>query len=453
MQTSEPRVQTQLSGRSVELLQAINDAAAIFQRSAHSEAAVFQAYQQQMANLNLRGSLSLLDESGENLVIKVVNYAGRVGTILKKFENLIGLKTEEFSFPFASVDAYAQAMMSGQTQYVADSSNVIAQMLPQGAKRYLSRLVIAFGAAPAIYAPLISSEGKTLGIINIVGAGLTEADKPALTAFANHIAVALDNARLFEELQNYASQLELRVAERTQALAEANERLTELDKLKSRLISNVSHELRTPITTLELYLSLYKEGKPEKRDHYLQVIEEQVHRLRELVEGILDLSRLDSAQNRLHAAPVQVNDVIDQVIAMVIEQVNMKGLTLKFIKDENLPQIMANKSQLSQVVMNLLSNSMNCTFAGQIEITTEYVQESGGITLAVRDSGIGIPVEDQTHIFDRFFRGRMVEENPIPGTGLGLAIVKEIVNIHKGEISFESEEGVGSTFRVWLPVS
>jgi signal transduction histidine kinase len=453
LQTNDVTSQQPLTGRSVELLQAINNAAATFQRSAHSETAVLQAYQEQMAIMELRGGLSLLDEAGENLVIKVVNYAGRVGAILKKFENLVGIKTKEFTFHPSAVDVYRQVMETRQTQFIADSSHVVAQMLPQSAKRYLGRLIIAFGSDPAIYAPLISAERQVIGVINIVGAGLTAADKPALTAFANQIAVALDNALLFEELQQYATQLENRVAERTQALAEANERLTELDKLKTRLVSNVSHELRTPITTLELYLNLITRGKPEKREHYFQVVEDQVQRLRQLVEGILDLSRLDAGQYQLHAASVQLNDVVSQVVGMVTEQANLKGLALTFRPGEDLPVIQANKSQISQVVVNLLSNSINHTAVGRINVTTYQDRQGKRVFLEVQDTGVGIVPEDRPHIFDRFYRGQMGEEEHMPGTGLGLSIVKEIVEIHKGEISFKSEVGEGSTFWVWLPVS
>ena len=453
MQSSDRMIQEPLTGRSVELLQAINDAAAAFQRSAHSETAVFQAYQTQMANLHLRGGLSLLDETGENLVVKVVNYAGRIGTILQRFEALVGIKTKEYSFPFRTVDVYDAVVGTGQTYYIADSSHVVAQMLPQAAQRYLSRLIVAFGAVPAIYAPLISSEGAVFGVINIVGDGLTEVDKPALTAFANHIAVALDNAQLFEELQEYATQLEYRVAERTQALAAANERLTEMDRLKSRLISNVSHELRTPITALELYLNLHRRGKPEKREHYLQVIEQQVTRLRQLVEGILDLSRLDAGQEQGDSAPVKLNDVVQQVVTMVAEQASLKGLQLTFTPCEALPPIQGNKSQLSQVVVNLLTNSINYTAVGQIDIVTKASEQADRVCLAIHDTGQGISAEDTPHIFDRFYRGHNGEKQQMPGTGLGLAIVKEIVEIHHGGIEFESEVGRGTTFRVWLPVA
>ena len=446
-------IQQPLTSRSVELLQAINDAAAVFQRSAHSETAVLQAYQEQMANMALRGGLSLFDATGEKLVIKVVNYAGRVGVLLKRFENLVGMKTKEFTFSPSAVDVYRQVMETRQTQFIADSSHVVAQMLPESAKRYLGRLIIAFGSDPAIYAPLISAEGQVIGIINIVGAGLTVADKPALTAFANQIAVALDNARLFEELQQYAALLESRVAERTQALAEANERLTELDRLKSRLISNVSHELRTPIATLELYLNLHRRGQPEKREHYLLVVEEQVQRLRQLVEGILDLSRLDADKYLLHTTPVQLNDVVMQVVEMMAEQASQKKLVLLFNPAEALPAIQANKSQLAQVVVNLLINSINYTVAGRIDVTTYSDRQGERVCLAVKDTGLGILPEDRAHIFDRFYRGKKGEEAQMPGTGLGLAIVKEIVRSHHGEIGFESDVGQGSTFWVWLPVS
>jgi len=444
--------QQSITGKSLELLQAINESAATFQRSAHSETAVFRAYQEQMANLKLRGGLSLLDESGENLTVKVVNYAGRIGKILSKFEKLIGKETKDFTFVAADVDVYHRVVAGGQTQYIADSSRVIAQMIPKSAQRYLGRIIIAFGSSPAIYAPIISSEGKVKGVINIVGDGLTSDDVPALTAFANHIAVALDNASLFEEIQKYASDLEKRVAERTQELAAANERLKELDRLKSKLISNVSHELRTPITNLELYLNLYKHGKLEKKEQYLRVIEEQSRRLKELVEGILDLSRLDAGKDEFEFLDVQLNDVVEPIAMMLQEKARTKDLTLTFVPDGHLAIIQGNQSQLAQIAVNLITNSINYSNAGRITVQTLNNYEDAHICLKVSDTGKGIADEDRPHIFDRFYRGLGSGQNHVPGTGLGLAIVKEIVEIHSGKIEFESEVGKGTTFRVWLPI-
>lgn len=445
--------QSSLTGRSIELLRATNEAAAYFQRSAHSETAVFQAYQEQMAALNLRGGLSFLDQSGENLTIRVVNYSGRIGQILRHFERLVGLKSEDFTFKVNDVDVYRSVIETKQTKFIPDSSVVIAQMLPSRLAPYLNRIVTTFGMHPAIYAPLIDPDGQVRGVLNMVDPNLTEQDVPALTALANQIAIALDNARLFEETRRYANELEQRVAERTQELAAANARLTELDELKSQLISNVSHELRTPITTLELYLDLYKHGNPQKRPHYLAAIEEQTQRLKHLVEDILDLSRLDAGRDKLQFGPVQLNEIIEKIVAMLAARAEAKGLELRFYPDRNLPIIQGISSQLMQVMTNLIVNSINYTNSGYVQVSTQVDEGNGRVCLSVNDTGSGIHPEDLPHIFDRFYRGQANRRERVPGTGLGLAIVKDIVAIHSGEIAVESEPGRGTTFRLWLPLT
>ncbi len=445
--------QSPLTGRSIELLQATNDAAAVFQRSAHSETAVFRAYQEQMAALKLRGGLSFLNDSGDTLTVRVVNYSGRIGQILKRFESLVGLSTENFSFNVNDVDVYRKVIETRQTQYIPDSSVVIVQMLPPRLAPYLNRLVTTFGMHPGIYAPLIDPDGRVRGVLNMVDPHLTAQDVPALTAFANQIAVALDNARLFEEIRRYADELERRVAVRTQELAAANERLTELDELKSQLISNVSHELRTPITTLELYLDLFKHGNSEKRDHYLKIIEEQSHRLKTLVEDILDLSRLEAGRDKLQFGPVQLNDVVEQIVTMQQARAEAKGLELRFIADERLPVIQGIRSQLVQVITNLVVNSISYTESGYVQASVQLNEDDRRIDLCVIDTGKGIDSADLPYIFDRFYRGKDNKQGHIPGTGLGLAIVKEIVEIHSGEIVVNSELGRGTTFHILLPVT
>lgn len=446
-------LQSPLTGRSIELLQATNDAAAFFQRSAHSETAVFHAYQEQMAALKLRGGLSFLNDSGDTLTVRVVNYSGRIGQILRRLEKLVGLRTENFSFDINHVDVYRTVIETKQTQFIPDSSVVIVQMLPLRLAPYLNRIITSFGMHPGIYAPLIGPDGRVRGVLNMVDPHLTAQDVPALTAFANQIAVALDNARLFEEIRRYADELEQRVVVRTQELAAANERLTELDQLKSQLISNVSHELRTPITTLELYLDLLKHGNAEKRDHYLKIIEAQSHRLKYLVEDILDLSRLEAGQGKFQFGPVQLNDVVAQIMTMQQARAEAKGLALRFVPDERLPAIEGIRSQLVQVVTNLIINSINYTQLGHIQVIVRLDGDDGRINLSVSDTGSGIHPEDIPHIFDRFYRGRENKQGHIPGTGLGLAIVKEIVGIHSGEILVDSEVGRGTTVQILLPVA
>jgi len=250
-------------------------------------------------------------------------------------------------------------------------------------------------------------------------------------------------------------------------------RLRELDRLKSQFVSNVSHELRTPLANIKLYLSLLAKGRPEKRENYLSVLEREANRLEKLIQGVLDLSRLEARSDILHREPV----VLDEVIASVLEAQRLsaesKRLALDYIPGPDVPPVLADRNQLIQVFTNLVNNAILYTpEGGRIEVATclAATQDEGrGTTgdggrgtgdqpsagyavVTVRDTGIGIAPEDLGRIFDRFYRAPQAEASGAPGTGLGLAIVKEIVDLHGGHVEVTSQVGVGSTFSVWLPV-
>ncbi|MCP4359351.1 MAG: GAF domain-containing protein [Chloroflexi bacterium] len=263
-----------------------------------------------------------------------------------------------------------------------------------------------------------------------------------LTAISEIAGGALDRIMLLHSLEE-------RVAARTNELAATNERLKELDRLKSKFISDVSHELRTPITNLSLYLDLFTLGNPEKHARYLSVLRNQTDRLAQLIEDILNLSRLELGERKVEFQPVNLNEIVSVVARSYLPGVQEANLTLLQDLQPNPPSISGEPNQLAQVVSHLLSNAIQYTENGRIHISTSG--HNNQIQLQVSDTGIGIHPEDQAHLFDRFYRGK--DSSYISGTGLGLAIVKEIIELHQGEITVESQMGEGTTFTVWLPAT
>jgi PAS domain S-box-containing protein len=251
--------------------------------------------------------------------------------------------------------------------------------------------------------------------------------------------------------QRYAKELEARVVERTRELAEANERLTELDRLKSKFVSDVSHELRTPIANLKLYIDLLERGQPDKQAHYITILQQQIKRVTELVDDILNLARLESHQQQgLTPRPLQLNELIAQIVTAHQPRAEASSLSLSFDPLADLPPIYGDANQLAQVVTNLLANALNYTRRGAVQVRTLLRDQQIG--LQVTDTGRGIAPDDLPHIFDRFYRGRHAHHADVPGTGLGLAIVKEIIELHHGQIEVDSQPDRGTTFSVWLPV-
>jgi PAS domain S-box-containing protein len=308
------------------------------------------------------------------------------------------------------------------------------------------------GARSSIDAPLIFL-GQQIGLLSVDAAewDAFQGDLvDVVREVADQLAVAIQNARLLKQIQQHARDLERRVAERTRELATANERLTELDRLKSKFVSDVSHELRTPIANLKLHVELLEHGRAEKQAHYLSVVKQQSRRLGQLVDDILNLSRLEMGRERLVFGPVDLNFVVEQIVASHQPRAESIGLGLLFEPLPTLRPVRGEVNQLAQVVTNLVINALNYTPAGTVQVSTLQVADEA--CLQVEDSGIGIDPEDLANIFDRFYRGHRSQRSETPGTGLGLAIVKEIIDLHGGRIEVNSQVKQGSTFKVWLPL-
>ena len=231
----------------------------------------------------------------------------------------------------------------------------------------------------------------------------------------------------------------------------------ELDRLKDQFVSNVSHELRTPLANVKLYLSLLERGRSEKREQYMQTLQRETARLENLIEGLLDISRLDLGATPIRTLAAQLDPVLTPLIADRAQLAAQRGLTLDYRPHANLPPVLIDPDLLAQVISNLLGNAINYTPAdGTITIQTAVVcaedQSPRWVIAAIQDTGPGISAADRPHIFERFYRGEAGRRSGAPGTGLGLAICKEIIERMNGRLTVESEPGQGATFTAWLPV-
>ncbi len=243
--------------------------------------------------------------------------------------------------------------------------------------------------------------------------------------------------------------------------------LKALDRMKSRFVSNVSHELRTPITTIKLYAYLMRR-RPEKREQYLDMLEQEADRQARLVEEILQISRLDAGRLEVEPRPTSLNELTEVAFASHQVLARDRGLTLEHHPMEPGPVALMDPQQIMQALNNLVRNAIQYTpEGGRVVISTGKEEtppsippnggeEGGGrvwATATVADTGMGVPEEELPHIFERFFRGEQPRLMQIPGTGLGLAIIKEIVELHGGQVTVESQVGEGTTFTVWLPIT
>ena len=242
---------------------------------------------------------------------------------------------------------------------------------------------------------------------------------------------------------------------RTAQLAEQNERLLELDRLKDEFVATASHELRTPLTSLKGYLEMSldpAEGplSPTREEH-LRIVERNADRLTSLVDQLLFLARADSHPLELDPKPVDVAEILSEAAETARPAACAKDIVL-FVGEEQPLQALADRPQLVRVVDNLVTNAIKFTPDGG---TVRLAARSEGSTavLEVTDTGAGIPAAEQTDLFKRFFRGANAIRTAVPGSGLGLAISQVIAEAHGGSIEVESAPGTGSTFRLALPLA
>jgi PAS domain S-box-containing protein len=239
-----------------------------------------------------------------------------------------------------------------------------------------------------------------------------------------------------------------------QALAEQNERLRELDRLKDEFIALVSHELRTPLTSIHGYLELLLDGGAgdlsAEQERFLTVVERNSKRLMQLVGDLLFMAQVEAGKLALDLDEVDLEELVRECLEAA--QPIAADLQIELAAEvEKTPSLLGDRSRLSQVLDNLISNALKFTpRSGRVSVRV-FVSGDDAV-VEIEDTGVGIPSAEQDRLFERFFRSSNATAQAIPGTGLGLTIAKTIVERHEGSISLESAEGAGTTVRVRLPV-
>ena len=282
-------------------------------------------------------------------------------------------------------------------------------------------------------------EGMPIGIMSnfrLAMRPFTDKQIELLTTFADQAVIAIENVRLFDEIQDKSRQL-----------AEASQH-------KSQFLANMSHELRTPLNAILGYTELIADGiygvPPEKMQTVLKRVESNGRHLLGLINAVLDLSKIEAGQFTLDLTDYSLQNVTETVYNAVESLAVDKKLIFKTEVQSDLPTGHGDERRLTQVLLNLVGNAIKFTDAGEVVITADA--SDGTFNLAVRDTGPGISAADQAKLFQEFQQADNSNTRKKEGTGLGLAISKRIIEMHGGRIWIESQVGQGSTFFVTLPV-
>jgi signal transduction histidine kinase len=249
------------------------------------------------------------------------------------------------------------------------------------------------------------------------------------------------------------------LTQKSTELEKANEELKRLDQLKSSFISSVSHELRTPLTVIKEFISLMLEGHvgtlTEDQAEYLGIAKKNIIRLTNLIETLLDFSRIESGKGlKLRLEPTRLMEVVEDAVMTLSQQLEEKRITLENRLDPDIPVVLIDRNRLVEVFINLIGNGIKFTPpGGKISVDSRGLTEKKDyLKVVVTDTGVGISPEDLPKVFDRFYQGRRTQTGLIVGTGLGLAISKEIVEAHRGTIQAESKSESGASFVLALPI-
>jgi signal transduction histidine kinase/HAMP domain-containing protein len=297
----------------------------------------------------------------------------------------------------------------------------------------------AIGTQSMAFAPMLS-EGRGIGTL-WVGRPFKGEFSPKqlalLKTFAEQAVIAIQNARLFREIQDKSRQLEV------------------ANKHKSEFLANMSHELRTPLNAIigfsEVLLERLFGEINEKQDDYLKDIHSSGRHLLSLINDILDLSKIEAGRMELEPSTFELASALSNAMTLVRERAQRHGIVMGQQVDAKLGEITADERKFKQIVVNLLSNAVKFTpDGGRIDVSA--CREDDNVVVAVHDTGIGIAPEDQAAVFEEFRQVGRNYTNKHEGTGLGLALTKKFVELHGGRIWLESEAGKGSTFTFTIPV-
>jgi len=397
--------------------------------------------------------------------------AAQVGTIIARLQIEDALRESEEK---------AQALLNATNDaaYLLDSQGTVLGMNENGARRFNRSIEEMLGKCIYdVFPPSLLAE-REARLEQVFQTGIplkyyaqrddlwmentvypifdTQGNVTKIAVFSRDITrqrtAEVKRAQLFDEVKSARAQLQ----ERAERLEDANARLKELDRIKSQFLANMSHELRTPLNSIIGFSEVLQDGilgeVSEQQHSALEEIWHSSKHLLDLINDLLDFSRIENGRMTLHKTTFRLCDLLDEVKTTIYPLTAKKSQELGIRLETGLPPVIADRLRLKQILLNLLSNASKFTQAGGHITLTCFLKENDQVLFSVADDGIGISPEDQKIIFEEFRQVDGTVTRTEAGSGLGLTISKRLVELAGGQIWVESQLGKGAVFSFLLPV-
>jgi len=320
---------------------------------------------------------------------------------------------------------------------------------PRALQEFVDAGLVELAAVPLI------TRGRAFGALGVFGLrrrkGFTEHHLQLLESVGKEAAIAIENAQLYQRIKDFTRTLELKVAERTRELEDANRRLQEADRLKSVFLASMSHELRTPLNSIIGFTGILLQGMAgelnSEQRRQLEMVYSSAKHLLALINDLLDISKIEAGKMEVFAEEVHVKQAVEEVVKGFEPEIERKGLKLEMEVEECM--VWTDERRFKQVLMNLVGNAVKFTEKGGIKISAVLEEEL--LKVSVSDTGVGIRKKDMPRLFQPFQQIKLPSGVGGEGTGLGLYLSKRIVEMLGGEIKAESRYKAGSCFTFTLP--
>lgn len=305
----------------------------------------------------------------------------------------------------------------------------------------------------------LEAQGQIIGMI-FLGRKINDSlyhdkDLQLFETIRGELALAVQNALRFREIERFTETLEQRVRTATRELRSSNEKLQQLDTAKDEFVSMASHQLRTPLTSVKGYISMVLDGDvgeiTKDQRQLLQEAFTSSERMVHLIGDFLNVSRLQTGKFMIDTRAVNLAKIVEQEVEGIRQISATHGIKMKYKKPARFPELYLDENKIRQVIMNFMDNAIYYSPESK-EVKISLSVEDGDAVLRVTDQGMGVPLEVQKKLFSKFFRAENARKQRPDGTGIGLYLARKIIVGHGGSLVFDSKEGKGSTFGFRLPV-